>query len=513
MKPVHSLLLGLYGGLWRLAAPLLRRNGRLGEGFEDRLAPQGWPFAPPVARSAAPPVAPLLIPSCVPPCIPQDAGAPATLLRLWIQAASGGEAWLVHSLVPEILRAVAAHAARGGGSARPPHVQILCTTLTRQGLEVLEKFTPPSRAGLSSLTILPRYCPLDRPDLMRRAFRLFPPAAVILLETELWPGLLSAARAAGTPVLVLNGRMTEKSLSAYRLIASFWRPLAPQTILAVSPADGRRFSALFGPASRVGTMPNIKFDRVTESLEQPEPGLASDAAFPRAVAGCPEHALLTALASVREEEEDMLLPALAGLRTRDVGGAPLVLAVAPRHMHRVEAWKEKLGASGIPFRLRSSGTGPGSSAPFPVWLWDSFGELHALYDIADAVFVGGSLAPLGGQNFLEPLARGLRPRVGPHVGNFLWVGEDVFSSGLAVRIAGPEALADALLAALREQRAALPAGCGATEDAWRTARAKAAAAVRERFALWLAPRAGGSALAARALLDALYSAPDSASLS
>ena len=472
MKPLHHVLLGLYGGLWRAAAPFLRRNKRLAEGFEERLLPDGWPYA-------------------------HD--KPGGSLRMWIQAASGGEAWLLHSLVPALVREMEARAGRQGAESMPPRLEALCTTCTRQGLEVLEKLS--ASAGTPSLSLLPRYFPLDRPDLMRRALTLFPPHMVILLETELWPGLLSATREAGVPVLAINGRMTEKSLSAYRVMPSFWRAFAPRRVLAVSPDDARRFAALFGEASQIGVMPNIKFDRAAESLDQArQEAPRRTAAGLRAAVGCPEDVLLVALASVREEEEDMLLPSLKALRSRKVDGAPLMLAVAPRHMHRVPAWREKLDASGIPFSLRSAGAGPNNSGPLPICLWDKFGELQALYAIADAVFVGGSLAPLGGQNFLEPLAQGVCPLVGPHVENFLWVGEDVFSSGLAVKLAGPEALEDALISALSERGRLLPEA-GATTEQWRAARAEAGAAVRKRFAAWLEPRAGGSAQAARAVLE------------
>jgi len=454
MNFLHRLLLGVYGGLWRAAAPFLRRKQRLAQGFAERLAPDGWPF------------------------VPRETKRQNGALRLWIQAASGGEAWLVHSLVRE-LEARRAQSAAGS----PPHLEILCTTWTRQGLEVLEKIDAPG------VRVLPRYFPLDRPDLMRRAFALFLPDVVVLLETELWPGLLFAAREAGVPVLTINGRMTEKSLSAYNAIASFWRAAAPRKVLAVSPDDARRFTALFGGASSVGIMPNIKFDRVAQSLRETPYQDSHISPDPRAaVRGTreavlrPEGALLCVLASVREEEENLLLPTLKALQGLEIDGAPLMTAVAPRHMHRIPAWQEKLTAAGLPYRLRSSGAG--EKEPLPLCLWDTFGELQALYGMADAVFVGGSLKPLGGQNFLEPLAQGIVPLVGPHTENFHWVGVDIFDSSLAVKIAGAEDLTDALLAALRKRNLLLKA------------------AVRERFAAWLASRTGGSAQAAQAIWEA-----------
>ncbi len=472
---LHNLALGLYGGLWRAALPFLRRHKRLGEGFAERLVPEGWPFAP-EARPATSPALPL-----------------------WIQAASGGEAWLTHSLLPALVRAFAAETERPA-----PPLHLLCTTCTRQGREVLEKLTDLPALAQGSGLVLPRYFPLDQPELMRRALRTFCPQGLILLETELWPGLLSAARESSTPVWVINGRMTEKSLAAYRLIAPLWRSLAPRTVLAVSEADARRFRALFGSACEVGVMPNIKFDRVAEGLARQRLAKAPcPASGLRAMAGCPEKALLAALTSVREEEEDLLLPLLASLQGQSLDGVPLRLAVAPRHMHRIAAWQEKLRTFGLAFHLRSAGARQGEALASPsLCLWDSFGELHALYGMADAVFVGGSLAPLGGQNFLEALEQGLCPLVGPHTEHFLWVGEDIFRRGLALRVEGPDALRKALLDALQKRRALLPLP-DAPESAWQEARGKAGREVQKRFADWLKPHTGGSAQAAELVLAGL----------
>lgn len=478
MNPWHRLLLGAYGGLWRAAQPILRRHTRLKDGFAGRLLPEGWPFTP---KAPAPPL------HC---------------WRFWIQAASGGEAWLAHSLIPAITGELLARLAIRGND-RQFHLQCLCTTFTRQGLEVLEKLAAVHSSMMPPPLVLPRFFPLDRPDLMREAVRRFMPQAVILLETELWPGLMSAAHEAGIPLLILNGRMTEKSLAAYRVTASFWRAFAPSRILAVSEADAERYRTLYRDACSVDIMPNIKFDRV--ALNSAQMALTEEAAPPglRARVGCPEKALLAVLASVREEEEDLLLGPLKELAGGCIQDAPLMLALAPRHMHRIEAWKAKLSASGIPFSLRSSGGA--QTASQPLCLWDCFGELQALYAIADAAFVGGSLAPLGGQNYLEPAGLGLTPLVGPYRDNFLWVGEDIFTRGLAIQIQTPGELTYALRTVLAERRAVMPDN-EAPDSAWRTARMQASLAARQRFAAWLDPHTGGSAQAARAICDFLPSA-------
>lgn len=479
MSMGSEMLLGVYSGLWRAATPLLRRHKRLREGFADRLVPDGWPWFP-EATTGAPP------------------------LRLWIQAASGGEAWLVHSLLPALERALAAVPTL---AARP--LQALCTTCTRQGLDVLEKLAPEGGTSNAGTLVLPRYFPLDRPDLMRKALRAAAPEALLLLETELWPGLLAAAGEQGRPVLVLNARMTEKSALAYGLLAPFWRMRVPRRVLAVSDADAGRFAALFGGRTEVSVMPNIKFDRVAASLARTD----EPAADMRRAIGAPEPCRLVVLASVREEEETLLLPTIKILYGRRAGGVPVAVAVAPRHMHRVSAWKERLQAEGVPCVLRSAGAAPppaqragGGDVP-PVFLWDTFGELEALYAAADAVFVGGSLAPLGGQNFLEPLAQGVRPVIGPYVKNFLWVGRDIVSCGLVRQISGPDALPEALLQACGPDDAADGAAPVAPGVPCVAAEAGIAlqsrAAVQREFAAWLAGRTGGSAVAAGAVVSLL----------
>jgi 3-deoxy-D-manno-octulosonic-acid transferase len=432
MSLFSRAFLCLYGLAWRTAQPLLRRHARLSDGFAERLMPEGWPGLPPEAG----------------PC-------------LWLQAASGGEAWLIQTL----LKALA-----GLPDLRLP-LSLLCTTCTRQGLDVLERLAadPSLPAGL---TVMPRYLPLDIPALMRKAVPAARPKAVVLLETELWPGLLEAAAREKVPVLILNARMTPRSLAGYSRLRPFWRERPPAAILAVSPEDAARFASLFGPEP-VALMPNIKFDR-TALPSLPEP--------------LPEVPPTVALASVRLEEESLLLPAVRELLAASFKGASPRLIIAPRHMHRVPAWRELLASARLPCVLRSSRP---QSAP-PLLLWDTFGDLSLLYAQADSVFVGGSLAPLGGQNFLEPLAAGLIPCVGPQIANFHWVGQDLFTLGLAVTLPGAKDLAPALLERLER--------VAGTAPAWKEARLAARKEVRTRFQAWLAPHTGGSLQAARLML-------------
>ena len=422
------LALGLYRGLWTAAAPLARRHKRLAEGFTERTV-LGGSFVPPGEG-------PLV----------------------WIQAASGGEAALVRALIREA-------GANPAFTALAP--RFLCTTWTAQGLEVLKNIPVPT-----GFSLLPRYVPLDNPGLMQKAVALAKPACVALLETELWPGLMAACRESGVPLLVLNARMTSKSLSGYRLLRPILRDLRPDRVLAISPEDAARFAEIFGPEG-IDTMPNIKFDGAALA-----PPAGPD---PFALPSEDRGRIRLALASIRQEEEE----ALAGILPRIINTGA-ALAVAPRHMHRTAFWRDALAGRAV---LRSELPDGAALPKDGVLIWDTFGDLSLLYAHVDAAFIGGSLAPLGGQNFLEAPALGAHALVGPHLENFRWVGEEIFHTGMVERVASAEALAATLerFAAERPDR---------NREAER-------AETRERFGAWLAPRTGGARAAVEAILRVL----------
>ena len=424
----------LYSVLWKAARPFLRLHKRLGEDFAERLLPADWPAA----------------------------NAPSSY-SLWLHSASGGEAYLVREIAREL-------------AARAVDLDILCTSCTRQGLDVLRRTQAEFSRGPLRLDL--NYLPLDDPALMRRAARRVKPRVLALLETELWPGLLKACREQGAKILILNARMSASSFKGYRLLRPLLRPLAPDALLAVSREDLERFCAVFGapglepaalsPDAAYALMPNIKFDRLcAEKTDEAQKEAAPDPALP----------LVLALASVRKEEESLLQPLLAGLLAK----APdCALALAPRHLHRLAAWERRLSAMRLPYTRRSLGGEPQAGA---LLLWDSFGDLPLLYRRARAVFVGGSLAPLGGQNFLEPIAHGLRPCIGPYWDNFTWAGREIFDLGLAFRARNVAELESLLLKELRT--------------------APAQAEVKALLAAYLEQRRGGARKAAELLLRAL----------
>jgi 3-deoxy-D-manno-octulosonic-acid transferase len=363
-----------------LALPFLRRNRRLADGWDQRIL------------AAAPPRA-----------------------DVWLQAASAGEALLAVEILKRLGPAV--FGAPGEPDTPPAPLTVLATSGTRQGLDILAKAAKHGEGIDPRLDLRTAFFPLDRPRIMEKAVAVVAPRVMALVEAEIWPGLLTALARAGTPAFILNGRITTRSLARYLLWPGLWRTLAPALVQAISSDDAARFGLLFGP-ERVEVMPNIKFDRIA-----PAPPLPREK-NPLATL-VPASAPFVALASVREEEEDQVAAILATVRERR---PEAVIGVFPRHMHRLSAWRARLAESAPGWAERSRLTG--EAAPGTVVLWDVFGEMTPALALARAAFVGGSLAPLGGQNFLEALECGLVPVVGPYWENFAWVGRDIVDRGL-----------------------------------------------------------------------------------
>lgn len=376
-KNATDLALKIYGLAWKAVLPCLRFNGRLKDGWEQRTLAGGVP-------------------------------APA---RLWMQAASGGEAYLAW----EVLK----HLKPTGTDT----LRVLVTTNTLQGYQTLVRAASEINGRKAGLAVQPWYFPFDAPGLMRRMLERVRPELAVLLETEIWPGFLSACKKGGVPVLLANGRMSTKSLAGYMTWPGLFQAFAPDRIMAVSETDGRRFATLFG-RERVQVMPNVKFDRMGDTRPMPRSVnplrdlIAAETPF-------------VIFGSVRREEEHDVTRLAAGLMS---ARPATVLGLFPRHMHHLDLWRRAMDGAGLNWVLRSKLNGP--TRPGTVVLWDTFGELVPAYGLAAAAFIGGSLAPLGGQNFLEPLTSGVTPVTGPHWKNFAWVGREVLESGLAVEACG-----------------------------------------------------------------------------
>ena len=382
--PLDSIAFGLYHILWTASIPFLRHNHRLAEGYNQR-------------------------------CLKHQHLCQADL---WIQCASAGEAYLAWEILKKIAR------------GRP--LRILVTTNTSQGMGILEQIESDLKKSYDRLTIQRAYFPFDSPAIMKRAVRLVRPRLMVLLETELWPGLLSSLKRAGCPIVVINGRMTRRSLDRYMIWPAFWRRQRPDNVLAISATDKAHFTALFGSRGVAG-MPNIKFDRLRED-DTPSDSLPSFADGRQALDK------FLVLGSVRKAEEEDVMAIIQRVLDRQPDA---VIGLFPRHMHRITHWQQTLQRLGISWRLRSKHQTVETGG---VILWDVFGELGFAYPLAIAAFVGGSLARLGGQNFLEPLVRGVPTVIGPSWENFKWIGTQIIDQEILQQADSWKDVADFLIA-------------------------------------------------------------------
>ena len=317
---------------------------------------------------------------------------------LWIHAVSVGEMRAAQPLV-NALRAV------------HPDVAVLLTFRT-----------PTVRATAEALYLdFARivYLPYDYAGSMRRFMRRVRPRVGILMETELWPNLIHAAARAGVPLVLANARLSERSARGYARLPALTRACLARVavVAAQTEADAERLEKL-GAAS-VHVAGNLKFD-IAPPAAQLELGAAWKAKWG-------QRPVLLA-ASTREGEEALLLRAFAETAPADV-----LLVLVPRHPQRFNEVAGLIEAAGLAYQRRSMLDGE-LGPQTRVLLGDSLGELFAYYAACDVAFVGGSLAPLGGQNLIEPASVGRPVLVGPHTFNFEEATRLAIEAGAAVRV-------------------------------------------------------------------------------
>jgi len=306
--------------------------------------------------------------------------------RCWIHAVSVGEAATAVPLVEAITR-------------RWPQLGIVMTTVTPTGARIV--------ADRLAGRAVHRYFPIDLPGPVRRVLDAVNPRFFLCMETELWPNLLRALAARGVPSMIANGRISDRSFRRYRLVRFFTaRMLAHVRVLAMqSEEDARRIIALGARPERVVVTGNIKSD-----LIPPEGG--GDALWQRLL-GLDDGEPVWVAGSTHRGEEAIVLDVYLHLRARM---PTLTLVLAPRHPERV-AEVERLVRERRLQPVRRSEL-PKSQARGAVIIVDTVGELAQIYRVASVVFVGGSLAPTGGHNMLEPALLRKPVLFGPHTTNF-----------------------------------------------------------------------------------------------
>ena len=305
--------------------------------------------------------------------------------QVWVHAVSVGEVMAVSRLVEEL------DGRLGRGS-------VVISTTTRTGQQLARE-----RFGAGRCF----YFPIDLPWVVRGAFRALRPRVLVLAESELWPNVLAECASQRVPVVVVNARISDRSLPRYERLRRWWRPFLEMLtlVLAQSAEDARRFVAIGVPKSRVRVGGNLKFDART-------PRSATVAELLRAQ--LPSGAKVLVAGSTLEDEESVLLEAWPRIRARIPN---VVLVLAPRHPERFARVAALAREKKVVLTQRSTWDGA-SVAAGGVFLLDSIGELGSVYGLATVAFVGGSLVPTGGHNPLEPARWAVPVVLGPHYNNF-----------------------------------------------------------------------------------------------
>ena len=320
---------------------------------------------------------------------------------VWVHAVSLGETRAAAALV-QALR------------ARRPGLRLLLTNGTATGREAGRALLQPGDEQ--------RWLPVDTPGAVKRFFAHFRPALGVLMETETWPNLLLGAKAAGVPMVLANARLSERSYRRGQWLAVLLRPAidAFVVVLAQTEGDAKRFRATGDkPVEVCG---NLKFDMTPAPVLLAQGRAWRDALARRVVLA----------SSTREGEEVELLAAW----TARSGERPLLLIV-PRHPQRFDEVATLVQRAGLTLRRRSEwGERPPADAlDAQVWLGDSMGEMPLYYAAAQVALLGGSFAPLGGQNLIEAAACGCPVVMGPHTFNFSEAARLSLAAGAAERVA------------------------------------------------------------------------------
>jgi 3-deoxy-D-manno-octulosonic-acid transferase len=323
--------------------------------------------------------------------------------------------------------------------ARHPKVPILVTTVTETGQSAA--FQAFKGAGFTLA-----FLPLDVLPLVLRVVARLRPRLFVFSENEVWPGLLFALQRRGIPTVMVNGRVSKRSLKWFSRIPLLRHALQRVSMLSVqSRKDYERLIRFGILPHRLKFLGNIKVDRALIAARQ-----------------LPEIAQLGELKRIKQElggfwvvggsthkgEEEALLEALKGIWR---AGMEAVLILAPRHLERLSGIEAFLKERGFGF-VRLSHLGHSETLKERVVLIDRIGALFALYALADVAFVGGSLVPKGGHNILEPLVLGVPVLFGEHTENMSELAQGVEELGLGKRLRDAKDLEKTLLSLARDPK-------------------------------------------------------------
>ena len=320
---------------------------------------------------------------------------------VWIHAVSVGETNAAQPIIQHLLE-----------QGQP----VLVTNTTRTGQARVRQ--------LFAERVESVFLPVDTVGLMTRFFQQYQPRVIGLIETELWPNLIQIAAARHIPTILLNARLSEKSAKGYAKFASLTRPMLQQLscIAAQDAATAERFIALGADHQRVAVTGSLKFD-----LQPPGPAL-QQAELLRTTWSLSGRKIIVA-ASTHEPEENQILNIFKALHQRYPNTC---LIIVPRHPERFDRVAALIKEKGWTLARRSAGQA--ITPDTAVYLADSMGELWIWYALADMAFVGGSLAPTGGHNPLEPARLAVPVVMGSQTFNFAQIVQSLVDAGGLVQV-------------------------------------------------------------------------------
>jgi 3-deoxy-D-manno-octulosonic-acid transferase len=367
---------------------------------------------------------------------------------IWIHAVSVGEALTARALAADL-------------KARYPRLRLFLSTTTIAGQQV-------ARRSLSNVDAV-FYFPFDWTFIVRRTLKLVKPRLFVMMETEIWPNLLRQCRRSGVKTVVINGRISSRSYPRYRMIRPFFRRVLADVdrFCMQSDESARRLVELGADQARISVTGSLKFD----SLELPTAtahGKPRERVLRFFRIG-PQRTVIVAGSTVRGEEA-AVLRAFARIKA----AIPSALAIlAPRQPERFGEVERIARDAGF-VTMRRSELPIDAEPRADVVVLDSIGELAQIYQLATAVFVGGSLVGHGGHNILEPAIFAKPIVFGAHMQNFREIADAFLANDAAVQVPSERELETALLALVTDpvRRARLGAAARALVEANRGAKTK-----------------------------------------
>jgi len=350
--------------------------------------------------------------------LPQRIGffqSPSFKRPVWVHAASVGEVFCSIPLLKKIKKEF-------------PHLKIILTTMTSTGNETAKTYLPEADRVF--------FLPIDHPLIIQRAIEKIQPRILLIAETELWPNLLRSCGKKGIPIVLFNGRISQKSFQRYLLFKFFFKECLKyiSLFLMQTEEDRTRIIEIGGESQKTKAVGNLKFD-------QTFPSFAQEAMTEMAKSlGLHGGEKILIAGSTHSGEEEILVSLYKELKKMD---PHLVLILAPRHLERLEEVERVLKKESTSWLRKTSlslGAGRSDQEQPDVILLDTMGELMGIYSLGTLIFVGGSLVPVGGHNPLEPLFFKKCVLFGPYMFNFLEISRRLIEAGGAIQVSGKEDL-------------------------------------------------------------------------